>query len=299
MKFFGHNCPSCGEHRAVSSKTGTARENAKYWFFGTYTELEQHRVCLDCFELPAEDGSDLCHRCDPDGFGTTVLTVSCPEDCVPRKNFIPLVECEVCLETTIAFRMLPCGHKMCTVCFRQWCKLNHTCHMCRALFYVNTDFARTPSPDIPEEVVENVEVAVSERQFPNPYSGLESSTVIELDEEDDIAPRAETPIKRARVRGGKRNIANKPGLCYLKNVPKKKRETAIATLGERPQIGAVDEYFKQEGIRPRGTQIRFVGQGAHVIRRRDWPTSLQWSIVTTHDRARPIGAEDWEHTDVG
>jgi len=168
--------------------------------------------------------------------------------------------------------------------------------MCRALFYVNTDFARTPSPDIPEEVVENVEVAVSERQFPNPYSGLESSTVIELDEEDDIAPRAETPIKRARVRGGKRNIANKPGLCYLKNVPKKKRETAIATLGERPQIGAVDEYFKQEGIRPRGTQIRFVGQGAHVIRRRDWPTSLQWSIVTTHDRARPIGAEDWEHT---
>jgi len=170
--------------------------------------------------------------------------------------------------------------------------------MCRALFYVNTDFARTPSPELSEEVFENAEVSADERQFPNPYSGLESSTVIELDEEDDIAPRAETPVKRVRTRGGKRNIANKPGLCYLKNVPKKKRETAIATLGERPQIGAVDNYFKQEGIRPRGTQIRFVGQGSHVIRRRDWPTSLQWSIVTTHDRARQIGAEDWEHTEM-
>jgi len=110
----------------------------------------------------------------------------------------------------------------------------------------------------------------------------------------DMASNAEMPKPKKRA-GGKRKWAKQQGLCYLKNVPKVLRPEAKQLLGYRPLIGEVDIYFSAQGIIPRGTKILFVGSGCHVLRKKGWPSALQWRILNSDQgRYRKVGADDWD-----
>lgn len=99
--------------------------------------------------------------------------------------------------------------------------------------------------------------------------------------------------KKGKHRSGRRTIANAPGFCYLKFVKKSMRHAAADDLGKRPSIGAVSDMFKRNKLTPRGHKVVFIGRGSHVVRHPGWKAGLQWSIISRCDRARAIGAEDW------
>jgi hypothetical protein len=108
--------------------------------------------------------------------------------------------------------------------------------------------------------------------------------VITLNSTEDSKPRKKS-------RGGKRNIAMKQGLCWLKAVPKKLRETAISEVGYHPTIEAVSNYYLEHDIVPRNLRVEFIYRGAHMKRHLMWPSITQWSIISVYDRARRIGAD--------
>jgi len=114
----------------------------------------------------------------------------------------------------------------------------------------------------------------------------------------DLPIAAESSLKRRRgQRGGKRNLAKKPGFCYLKAVPKIMRKAMAEELGSKPFIEDVSLAYAMNDIVPRNLKVEFVREGAHMRFARGWPAALQWSIITSCDSKRRIGAEDWSDMD--
>jgi len=99
---------------------------------------------------------------------------------------------------------------------------------------------------------------------------------------------------RVKKRGGKRVKPLQEGYCYLKAVPKKLRYEAEQTLGYKPHISAVSEFYLLHSIVPRNLKVVFVGSGAHMVRRLGWPSSLQWMLLSKVPSWRRLGAVTWD-----
>jgi len=124
LKWLGHDCPACGEHRAAAS--ASYRHQSYNWYHGTYEEFR--------YELSARNTKDIEDSQDdyiPEMSGSVEQASDYRTDLVFKEEDT-VIDCAICLETANKNVPLECGHSFCSPCFREWRRCNPTCPMCRA-----------------------------------------------------------------------------------------------------------------------------------------------------------------------
>nr|AQM32763.1 replicase [Agaricus bisporus virus 6] len=306
------------------------REALRYYGFVSEVRLMGHvRICVVCgrtrneVRRMREDQAIQDHLAEVDdleefGFEDPIISPdgvlqNPPVQARPVLSFVKkrcctaAVDCRVCMDdrNESGYCFFKCGHGMCATCAISWLENGVTCHICRTLIEciipecshqlrgrsnVRRKFSGANG---------NVQWATGQDlpQFDIAF-GAESEVVVEP--VLDIALNAERGVsdEKKRSRGGKRNKAKREGFCYLKAVPKTKREEAEQILGCRPTIGQVSDFYLENSIIPRNLKVEFMGAGAHMVRRFRWPAVVQWSIISQLDASRRLGAEVWSDDDL-
>ncbi|UQS94374.1 MAG: replicase [Brapardiv virus 4] len=108
----------------------------------------------------------------------------------------------------------------------------------------------------------------------------------------DIAVSAEV-VKR-RTRGGRRNLAKKPGYCYLSVVPKRMREDMAKDLGPKPQLQIVAEAWNRNHITPRHRKMIISSGGLHMTKSYRFPIRQQLALFLDRYPLAPIGSDCWD-----
>jgi len=223
-----------------------------------------------------------------------VLPGSSPEtELKPTELLIEDVtfDCPICLESACGKVSFDCSHSFCGACTQQWLVRSHRCPLCRQYMQQTRSVECDIAPRAESPSSESSESVIIVMEF-SPPSDIALSA-------DAVSPVVVSPVSqpdratvRTRVRGGKRSLAQRPGFCYLKPVPKRLRDEAVRVLGRTPRSADVARFYAGHAILPRNFRFLFVGQGTHVLRDVGWPSARQWSFIRTVHPNRRVGSAD-------
>lgn len=171
----------------------------------------------------------------------------------------------------------------------------------RVTFNLVPEIRLLPARDMAEFAETPECLPIELQQIPEPQFDeqvvVKLPTVVNTSVEDlDMANHAESPPRKTR--GGRRNYARRPGFCYLKYIPKKRRDHAMLMLGAFPTFTAFSFYMDKFKLEPRNARLVFVHGGMHVYHHPGWPARLQFRILREDNCDRRVGCDDFDTEEV-